>query len=113
MQTHYDESHRRFMNEQMERFTEELSQRAQKAKQATASVITAGEEGEQELEAWKASNGVHCRHLPDDPQGILRISIGGGDHLPVTMNYAVVRGKVGQCIALLEKALEALRECPE
>jgi hypothetical protein len=25
----------------------------------------------------------------------------------------VVRGKIGQCIELLEKALVALRECPE
>lgn len=48
-----------------------------------------------------------------DPQGILRLSIGGGEHLPVTMNYVVVRGKIGQCIELLEKALVALRECPE
>jgi hypothetical protein len=41
------------------------------------------------------------------------LSIGGGEHLPVTMNYVVVRGKIGQCIELLEKALVALRECPE
>lgn len=107
MQTHDDYSH------QQSKFIAALRKRADKAKKASASVITAGEQHEQELGSWKASNGVHCRHLPDDPQGILRISIGGGEHLPVTMNYLVVRGKIGQCIDLLEKALVALRECPE
>ena len=106
MQTHYDNNHRN-------QFIDALRERADKAEKAAASVITAGEQGEQELGSWKASNGVHCRHMPDDPQGILRLSIGGGDHLPVTMNYVVARGKIGQCIELLEKALVALRECPE
>jgi len=104
MQTHEDSQHK---------FIAELRERAAKANTAAASVIAAGEKDEQELGSWKASNGVHCRHLPDDPQGILRLSIGGGEHLPVTMNYVVVRGRVGQCIELLEKALVALRECPE
>lgn len=106
MQTHYDNNHR-------SQFLEALRERADKAEKAGAAVITAGEKDEQELGSWKASNGVHCRHLPDGPQGILRLSIGGGENLPVTMNYVVVRGKVGQCIELLEKALVALRECPE
>ena len=51
--------------------------------------------------------------MPDDEHGVLRMSIGGGDNLPVTLNYCVVRGGIGQCIELLEKALKALRECPE
>lgn len=106
MQTHYDKNHQNA-------FIESLRERAAKAEKAAASVIAAGEKDEQELSSWKASNSVHCRHLPDDPQGILRLSIGGGEHLPVTMNYVVVRGKIGQCIDLLEKALVALRECPE
>jgi hypothetical protein len=68
---------------------------------------------------------MHCRHFRSvgnargrarldrarDFKG--RLSIGGGEHLPVTLNYVVVRGKIGQCIDLLEKALVALRECPE
>jgi len=104
MQTHEDSEHI---------FIATLKERAAKANTAAASVIAAGEKDEQELGSWRASNGVHCRHLPDDPQGILRLSIGGGEHLPVTMNYVVVRGKIGNCIELLEKALVALRECPE
>lgn len=94
-------------------FIERLQQRADLAERAAASTIAAGASVEEELGAWKASNGIHCRHMPDDEQGILRLSIGGGDHLPAKMNYLVIRGKVGQCIELLEKALVALRECPE
>lgn len=108
MQTHEDNQHTL-----RNRFIDKLRERADKAEKAGASVITSGEANEKELGSWKASNGVHCRHLPDDPQGILRISIGGGEELPVTLNYLVVRGKIGQCISLLEKALVALRECPE
>lgn len=106
MQTHFDNQHR-------QTFMDQLRERADKAKDAAASTITAGAAGEQPLAAWKASNGIHCRHMPDDEQGILRISVGGGDHLPVTLNYVTVRGKVGDCIALLQKAIDALRECPE
>lgn len=85
MQTHSDKSHQ---------FIDELQRRAAKAEKAAASVITAGEKGEEELGSWKASNGFHCRHMPDDPQGILRLSIGGGEHLPVTMNYDEIAGGV-------------------
>lgn len=94
-------------------FMERLRERAEIAERAAASTIAGGTNLEQELGSWKASNGVHCRHMPDDEQGILRLSIGGGDHLPAKMNYVVVRGKIGRCIELLEKALVALRECPE
>lgn len=94
-------------------FIQRLRERAELAERAAASTIAAGSSVEQELGSWKASNGIHCRHMPDDEQGILRLSIGGGDHLPQKMNYVVIRGKVGQCIELLEKALVALRECPE
>ncbi len=94
-------------------FIERLRERAEKAEKAAASTITAGGDNERELARWKASNGLHVRHMPDDEQGILRISCGGGEHLPVTMNYLVIRGGVGKCIELLEKALVALRESPE
>lgn len=108
MQTHEDNLHS-FRN----RFIDKLRERADRAEKSGAAVITSGANGEKELGSWKASNGIHCRHMPDDEQGILRISIGGGEDLPVTLNYLVVRGKIGQCISLLEKALVALRECPE
>lgn len=105
MQTHDNSNHSDFMNK--------LRERAAEAEKKGTGSIAAGADEEAPLAVWKASNGIHCRHMPDDPQGLLRISVGGGDHLPVTLNYASIRGNVGQCIALLEKALVALRECPE
>ena len=55
-----------------------------------------------------ASDAAICQ---DDEQGILRISIGGCD-TAVGLNYCVIRGDLGQCIDLLEKALVALRDAP-
>lgn len=105
MQTHTDNSHSSFIDR--------LRERAENAEKAAASIIAAGNSGERPLIKWKGSNGIHCMKLPEDEQGILRVSIGGGEHLPVTLNYLTYRGDTGQCIALLEKALAALRECPE
>lgn len=88
-------------------FIEQLRNRADKAIANGESKIAGGDEGERALAVWKAKNGFYCRHMPNDSQDIVRISVGGGDHLPTTMNY------VGQCIDMLEKAIAALRQCPE
>ena len=63
---------------------------------------------ERVLEQWDAE-GIRVQRLPDDMSGVLRISIGGGDHLPVRGNYCNFRGDQSQCIALLEKCLAALK----
>jgi len=105
MQTHEDNSHR------SGEFLRLLKERAKKIADARASVITAGGDDEQEISRWD-SHGVQCRHLPDDEQGILRISIGGGK-TPLPLNYCVIRGSISECIQLVEEALKALRECQE
>lgn len=105
MQTHDDYQHR--INESA-RFMERLKQRAEQDK--GKSQITAGRDSEEPLFVWTHEE-VQVRHMPDDEQGILRISIGGG-HTPVPLNYCVIRGDVGQCIELLEKAIAALRAAP-
>lgn len=94
-------------------FLARLRERAEAIQESGASALTTGYPDESPLASWKGENGVVCTHLPDEEQGILRISIGGGEHLPVTMNYCNIRGSVGQCIDLLEKAIAALKECPE
>lgn len=104
MQTHEDSDARRFVDR--------LEKRAEEAKQRGDGQITAGMQGEPILAKWDA-NGVQVVVRPDDPQGILRISIGGGHDLPVNLNYCTIRGDVGKCISLLEKAIAALRACPE
>lgn len=103
MQTHADDQHK---------FMLELRRRAEESMKNRQSEITTGEPEEKPLASWK-SNGLQVVHMPDDKQGILRISIGGGDHLPAVVNYCTIRGKVGQCIGLLERAIAALKDCPE
>ena len=103
MQTHEDRDPRDFM--------QLLQQRADAMERRGLSQITAGKPGEQILEEWE-SNGVHVRHMPDDQQKILRVSIGGGEIAPVELNYCVFRGPHGACVDLLRKALAAL-ESPQ
>lgn len=95
-----------------EKFMAELQGRATEIKQQERSKITGGSDGEPILNRWQ-SNGVEVVQRPDDPQGILRISVGGGDDLPVSLNYLVFRGDRGQCVDLLRKALKALESDPE
>lgn len=108
MQTHENSNHGL-----RDTFLQALREKADKMGARGTSSITAGELNEEPVCEWKGSNGIHCRKMPDDEHGVLRISIGGGEHLPVTLNYCVARGGIGQCIELLEKSLVALRECPE
>lgn len=99
MQTHDDDEHRR------SEFLSQLQARADRMRERGESRITAGDEP---LEQWEYE-GIHCRQLPDDAQGILRVSIGGGA-LGVEMDYCVHRGERSACISLLRRALAALEE---
>lgn len=96
-----------------ESFLKQLSERADYLQQTGRAKITGGVDGEPILEEWTAENGIYVRRMPADPQGILRISVGGGDHLPVTVNYLTFRGERGQCIDLLRRALKALENDPQ
>lgn len=109
MQTHFDDSHGNDKSKEIV-FMRELMERAKKAEQERSSLIASA--GVPTAE-WLAKNGMHVRHLPDDAQGITRISIGGGDNLPVVVNYCAIRGTVEQCVTLLEMAIEALRGKPD
>lgn len=111
MQSHLDSDFMR-RNQLSERFLAELQGRVEAIKQQEASQITGGTDGELVLAEWE-SNSVHVKQRPDDPQGILRISIGGGDDLPVSLNYLVFRGNRGKCVDLLRKALKALETDPK
>lgn len=93
-------------------FIQRLTKQAEQNMAKGTGTIAGGAPHEKLLEEWRGSNGVVCRRLPDDPNGVLRISIGGGDDIPVLGDYAVVRGDVRNCIELLERALAALKERP-
>lgn len=105
MQSHRD------VDFQQSEFLKTLEQRAEQIKSEGKSKITAGVDGEPVVSEWK-HDGIFVRQMPDDPQGILRISVGGGDHLPVTVNYMTFRGSRGQCVDLLRRALKALETDP-
>lgn len=103
MQTHEDMAHINLESA----FLKKLKQRATEAENRGDGTITAGKPGEVALAVWDYGT-MRVRHMPPDEQGILRISIGGG-HTPIPLDYCTFRGDRGQCIALLEKALEALK----
>jgi hypothetical protein len=104
MQTHEDADFRR-------EWLKSLEEKADRMREAGESKITGGEEGEQSLAEWKYKT-FHVRHMPLDEHGILRISVGGGENIPVQLNYCVFRGNHGHCVDLLRKALKALEVGP-
>ena len=100
MQTHEDRTHE---------FLDRIQDRAVKMRQADLSRITGGAPNEEALAEWHGVNGVHVKRLPDDEQGILRISIGGGIQ-EINVNYLVFRGDPHKCMYLLRAALAAMEE---
>lgn len=111
MQTHEDSD---AGNELRKRFMDQLQAKAERMVAEGKSKIAGGDLKEEPLAEWKCKeNGMWIRHMPDDEHDIIRVSVGGGDHLPVTMNYCTIRGTVGQAIQMLEKAIVALRSCPD
>ena len=106
MQTHDDSD---FL--ERAKFLSRLQDRAHSMVNSKASQITAGKPGEAVFMEWQRDH-VHVRQLPDDEQGILRISIGGGE-TPVPCNYLVFRGKHNKCVDLLRQALRVLERGPD
>jgi len=100
MQTHRD-------SDTANEFLQRLSKRADRMLAAGESEITSGKPGEEPLAVWRHGD-IQVTHMPDDPDGVLRLSIGGGDDTPVKCNYLVFRGDVGKCESLLRKALAAI-----
>lgn len=114
MQTHNDSDFRireQLQSAEKKKFLDELEERAAKLRSLGASQITGGTDGEPVLAEWQAQNGMYCVRRPDDEQGILRISVGGGVQT-VDVNYCVYRGDLAKCLHLLRMAICALEECP-
>jgi hypothetical protein len=104
MQTHQDSDFRA-------EWLDSLKAKADRIAGAGGSTITAGTDDEQPLNQWKR-RGIEVRELPADEHGILRISVGGGEDTPVSLNYCVFRGNHAKCVDLLRNALIALQEGP-
>ncbi len=112
MQTHPDSDFEAPMDPvKHSKFIKTLQRRAEDSAAAGGSPITTGRSDETPIRDWEARGGMHIRQMPDDPQDILRISIGGG--VPgIDINYCTIRGDREACIALLNKALNALSRGP-
>jgi hypothetical protein len=80
----------------------QLMDRAKELTEAKENVITAGDD-EQPLRGWK-HRGMSIQQMPDDPQGVLRISVGGN----VGFGYCTFRGPREACRTLLQQALAGL-----
>ena len=100
MQTHDDLQHRD------DPYMRRLKERADEAMRNSASQITAGYPNEKAIDEYLA-NDVYVTQRPDDEQGILRISVGGGVRNR-NVNYCVFRGDRKRVIDLLKKAVVAL-----
>lgn len=107
MQTHPD-----YDAERITPFLDRLKIRADDAMAKGNSQITTGEPGEKPIDEWKHGK-IHVTKMPEDEQGILRMSVGGGTEglvRKLDINYCVFRGDRTQCAYMLEQAAKALRE---
>lgn len=118
MQTHRDADIQELINNQLHRQKldpekqRRLEEQAKKIFEARQSEITAGAPGEPIIGRWN-HNGIEVVRRPDDPLGIVRISVGGGvnDVNDEPCDYVVFRGDPGKCVAMLRNALVALDWC--
>lgn len=107
MESHMDNQHTRSLNKE---WLESLQKKAEKVVAAEASSITVGKAGESPLTEYDADNGVFVRRMPEDEHGIIRVSVGGGDNLPVKGDYCTFRGNAKQAVKLLHKAIQAIEQ---
>lgn len=119
MQTHDDRDtpglleaeQREVLRQQKDKLRDTIAQLSARAEQMTeegTNRITAGAPGEQPLGEIELG-GIHVRRMPDDPLA-LRISVGEITRPRAIGAYLTFRGGREQCIALLERALHALRD---
>jgi hypothetical protein len=88
---------------------ERLEKRAMELSDQGKNIITAGMDGEMLLfEARR--NGFLIRRLPDDPDRVLRASV-GAPTFDDQQAYLVIRGNPVQLYDLLRKATKALGNC--
>lgn len=105
MQTHRDDDFGQ--TEESKRWLAKLQRKAEKMKALGQSEITGGDDV---LNEWEHGR-VYVRQLGDDPDGVLRVSTGGGD-TPIGGDYCTFRGNRHECIRLLRRALKALEKVP-
>lgn len=86
---------------------ESLERRAIAMSERGENLITAGRDGEAVLGEWRR-RGILIRRMPDDPDKVLRISIGAPEWAG-NQAYLVFRGDPSKVRDLLRRAEKALR----
>lgn len=81
---------------------------AERLTDARENTITAGDGDEKTICGWK-HRGMSFQQLPDDPRGVLRISVGGH----VGFGYCTFRGGRRACRTLLQQALAGMADQPD
>lgn len=108
MDTHADSEFK--TPEDIQRLMEKLQDKATRLSAAGENRITSGTPGEPEVA--QSVGQVLCIQRPDDPDGILRVSLGEGPE-PITFGtasvYCVFRGDPRDVIELLERAFHAMQ----
>lgn len=84
-----------------------LEEKAKKAIAMGASSITAGDDPVAEAEYESGDLHMTVRRLPDDPERVLRISVGEMEGVPQSA-YTVFRGRRKDAVKLLRQAVWAL-----
>lgn len=93
----------------MPEFEDRLKRRADNASWQGSNSVAAGLPGEQVIDQWQHGN-IICKKMPDDPQKVLRISVGGLAGLGA---YCVMRGDIDECVKMLRDTIEAIEARPE
>lgn len=107
MESHVNREH---FNRASEEFLQSLKQKADKMTLEGKNTIAVGKPEEHPLTEYDSENGVFVRRMPEDEHGIIRVSVGGGDNLPVKGDYCTFRGNAKQAVKLLHKAIQAIEQ---
>ena len=118
MGSHYDDDatippkfmRQLFEQEQQESIEKRMANLTERMKEATAAgknLITAGRDGETLLFRQTAS-GMHVQRLPDDPDGVVRISIGVPEW-DAMQAYLAFRGDPARVFDLLQRSVKVMR----
>ena len=105
----HEKERKRKESESLQRLEQRLERRALELSYAGRNIITSGCDGEMLLFEVRRGDFL-IRRLPDDPDGVLRVSLGapGWD---TAQSYLVLRGNPVQLYDLLRKASKALGKC--
>ena len=104
MASHQDIDHRQDLDSRRQEFMKEMKTRCDVIDELCRNKMAR----DKPIRKWR-HEGVTVQEQEPESTGVLRISIGGGPDTPVLGDYCTFRGDQNKCIALLERALKAMK----